>query len=58
MKAILIKMNEVMSNLGAAAAAATKMKNYNEEYLYTQALNYDYELALAVEYLNSLTNNN
>tara|TARA_R100000541_G_scaffold54309_1_gene62773 strand:+ start:606 stop:710 length:105 start_codon:yes stop_codon:yes gene_type:complete len=30
------------------------MKDWNEEYLYTQALEYDYELALAVEYLNSL----
>jgi len=30
------------------------MENWNEEHLYTQALDYDYELALAVEYLNSL----
>ncbi len=33
-----------------------KRDYWNEEYLYTQALNYDYELALAVEYLNSQIN--
>ena len=32
-----------------------KQDYWNEEYLYTQALNYDYDLSLAVEYLNSLT---
>jgi len=34
------------------------MENYNEEFLYSSALAYDRELALAVEYLNSLTANN